>query len=430
MRIEFVTHASFIVEHAGKRLICDPWLEGAVFNDGWRLIAPTRFGYDDFRTIDYIWFSHEHPDHFYPPNVRQIPEAHRAKIAVLFQETKDKRVVNFCRQQRFKDVVELKRNQWLTLADDFRVHCEHFAEGDSWICFKGDGLTYLNTNDCGIRNRAAAQRIKARVGKVDVLLTQFSYAYWAGNPDQREYRQAVAQDKLRWLKFQCDIFQPAVVIPIASFIYFCHQENRYLNDSINTPRATHDFIRRETDAVPVILYNGETYRAGAAHDSERSIALYEQDWQRVMREGPYLASPPTTLEEVLACGSAFVRQLDEANTWYLKRFLKPANIHLLDLGVSVALSPRGIEPSSVSYDGCDAAMSSDSLLMCFKTPYGLDTTQINGRLRKPPKGTYHRCYRYFRINHLKSRGEDPNSLGYLAQSAWRNLLNRLGLYTY
>ena len=74
MQIEFVNHASYIVEVKGKKLITDPWLEFRAFNEGWELLSETKFSYEDFKDIDYIWFSHEHPDHFVPLVIRKIPE--------------------------------------------------------------------------------------------------------------------------------------------------------------------------------------------------------------------------------------------------------------------------------------------------------------------------------------------------------------------
>ena len=73
MKLKFVNHSSFIIEHNGISLISDPWLEGIVFNNGWDLISKTKLSYNDFKDINYIWFSHEHPDHFFPPNLKLIP---------------------------------------------------------------------------------------------------------------------------------------------------------------------------------------------------------------------------------------------------------------------------------------------------------------------------------------------------------------------
>ena len=72
--IEFVNHSSYIINFNGKKLITDPWLEYRVFNEGWQLLSSSKMEYDDFRHINYIWFSHEHPDHFMPRVIKNIPE--------------------------------------------------------------------------------------------------------------------------------------------------------------------------------------------------------------------------------------------------------------------------------------------------------------------------------------------------------------------
>ena len=79
MLIEFVNHASLLVSAGDVRLLSDPWLEGKVFHDGWALTAPTAMTFDDFKNVTHIWFSHEHPDHFLPDNLKKIPEAHRRR---------------------------------------------------------------------------------------------------------------------------------------------------------------------------------------------------------------------------------------------------------------------------------------------------------------------------------------------------------------
>ena len=107
MKLEFVNHSSFVADTHGVRLICDPWIEGLAFNKGWDLLAKTRLGYEDFRDITHIWFSHEHPDHFYPPNLLRIPEGYRKRITVLFQTTRDRNVASFCTSAGFKEVIEL-----------------------------------------------------------------------------------------------------------------------------------------------------------------------------------------------------------------------------------------------------------------------------------------------------------------------------------
>lgn len=428
MKIEFVNHSSFVVDYLGVRVICDPWLEGSVFNNGWTLLSETKFQYEDFKDIDYIWFSHEHPDHFYPPNIKKIPEEYRAKITILFQFTPDKRVLNFCKKLGFKAVIEMSPDQWYELSADFKVMCEHFQEGDSWICFKTPELTYLNSNDCGIRNKKDAQYITNKIGEVDLLLSQFSYAYWVGNPEDKQLRERKADEKLDWFKFQCDMFKPKVTIPIASYIYFSHKENYWLNDSINTARKTYDFLKSKTDTEPVILYNGDKYEFLKDHDSEKSISLYQQDYDKIRDSNLFSEVVSVENVDLTAEANKFIQDLNSTNSFLLKRKLIPTNIYISDYKASYELSLNGFKESDKEESSCDVSLGSESLLFCFKYPYGLDTTQINGRMLRPKVGKYMNFYNFFRINQLKSRGINPSSFGYLSGVLIRKVLLKLGLY--
>lgn len=122
MDIRFVNHASFVCEHAGVRLPCDPWLYGSAFNDGWDLIVESGFTVEQFADIDYIWFSHEHPDHFSPRVLLDIPKALRPEITVLYKQTSDQKVLEFCRKQGFAGR-ELHDRQRTDLGSGLTVTC-------------------------------------------------------------------------------------------------------------------------------------------------------------------------------------------------------------------------------------------------------------------------------------------------------------------
>ena len=385
MKIKFVNHSSFIIEHNGVSIIADPWLEGKVFNNGWSLISETKLPYEGFADIQYIWFSHEHPDHFYPPNLKKITPEIKKDITVLFQHTIDGRVSNYCRKAGFKEVWEMERGKFYSLADDFKVMCEHFSEGDSWICYKVGDLTILNTNDCGIRNQSQADYIKNKVGKVDILLTQFSYAYWVGNPDEVAYRKQKADEKLKWMKFQCDVFEPKVTIPIASYIYFCHEENFYLNDAVNTAEKTYNYLKQNTTTEPVVLYNGDEYTFPEAWDSLSAIQKYKNDFAKIELNKKEMLEKnvPVASSDLVNQANIFVENLNTKNNFLVKSVLKPTHIFLWDLNKAYTLSlANGFTENNLSKENCDVLLSSESLLFCLKFPYGLDTTQINGRMQK------------------------------------------------
>ena len=72
MKLKWINHASYLVSHNDVAIICDPWLSGDAFDHGWSLLSETKFQASDFAEVTHIWFSHEHPDHFSPPNLKLL----------------------------------------------------------------------------------------------------------------------------------------------------------------------------------------------------------------------------------------------------------------------------------------------------------------------------------------------------------------------
>ena len=145
MKIKFVNHASFIIESGEVRLLCDPWTEGLAFNNGWALLSQTPPECIDYNRLTHIWFSHEHPDHFSPGAIKAIPEAARRHITVLFQQTADQRVIDFCRKLNFKALLEMQPDNWIDLDDVTRALCN--PQTDEW---QGDSCV-----PCGARTRSS-----------------------------------------------------------------------------------------------------------------------------------------------------------------------------------------------------------------------------------------------------------------------------------
>ena len=190
-KITWVNHASYRFDHGNIRMITDPWLFGSAFDDGWDLLTESAFTPERFADITHIWFSHEHPDHFAPQVLAKIPEDIRSNIVAFFQHTSDKRVASFLDKLGFK-VVELPHRRPYKLSDDVTITCGKMQGIDSWLLTEVDGLKILNLNDCIVDSRRKSLSIKRTTGDVDVLMTQFAYANWEGNPEETGLRQAAA----------------------------------------------------------------------------------------------------------------------------------------------------------------------------------------------------------------------------------------------
>ena len=170
MKIKWINHAGFLLESGNIKLISDPWIEGTAFDNGWKLLSPTLFDYNDFENVTHIWFSHEHPDHFSPANIKKIPLQFRAKITVIYQTTDDKKVVEFCRKAEFKEVIELPPSKWFALDTDFKVMNQNDRDGDSWLAIDTEGVSILNLNDVvSYQSDLELNRLKNQIGKIDVF---------------------------------------------------------------------------------------------------------------------------------------------------------------------------------------------------------------------------------------------------------------------
>jgi UDP-MurNAc hydroxylase len=412
MKIEWVNHASFILEHDGVRLISDPWIDGTAFDHGWKHIVPTEFGHDDFAGITHIWLSHEHPDHFSPKNLQAIPAEVRARITVLYHRGVDHRIGAFCRNAGFQSIHELEPSAWLKLSDDLRVRCEEAGSGDTWLAARSGTETLLNINDSYLAHRWRLERIADMVGgPIDVLLTQFSYANWEGNPEDVQHRRTVAADHLDWMRLQCEVLKPRFVIPFASMVWFCHEENYYLNAEMNTIASSYAYLRDHVDATPVAMVPAETWVVGEPHDSEAALERYEPFYARAAVNPELLTSPPIEEAELARLATRFFKLLRKHNPrwalWLARRLglLKPARVHVWDHGRSYVLSPeRGLERIDLPEVECDVAVGSESLGYMLRFLWGGATLHVNGRFRVPPGGDFRRFSRYLLIANYNNRG--------------------------
>src|SRR5512138_2531714 len=95
VKIQFLNHASVKFVTDTVSLVSDPWLSGPIFNDGWELIWTCEQAAPAASNADFVWISHEHPDHFSPAFFKQFDEKASKKPRVLFQATRDRRVARY-----------------------------------------------------------------------------------------------------------------------------------------------------------------------------------------------------------------------------------------------------------------------------------------------------------------------------------------------
>lgn len=276
--LEFVNHSCLILSHNGISLAIDPWIEGSVFNNSWDLLSKTSAkSIENLKKSQFIWFSHEHPDHFNPPNLKIFSEENN----FLFQKTIDKRVVKFLKKIS-PNIKEISFGEKLKLTENFTIEVIPFQYLDSMLIVKINNLTILNLNDCDIKNDFQLEFIKKKTGPIDILLVQFSYALGKSNKNDKKQREKWSDDILKKLSKNIKFLDPKFVIPFASFCYFSKYDNFYMNDSINKIDKTINYLSKKNPSTKFLsFYPGDLWDFSTDVSNQDSFDKYKKDYDNI-----------------------------------------------------------------------------------------------------------------------------------------------------
>ena len=321
MNIEFLNHACFSIESNNTVLLNDPYLYGTAFNDGWDLIIDdTNFIFDEKKN-NFIYYSHEHPDHFSIPFLKSINEEKRKKITILYQKTRDGRVKTFLEKQGF-NVKEIKDRHRYEFAPNFFITIGQVPFYDSWALVEVDNKKILNANDCILETPDRVNDIKKIINDVEILFTQYSYANWVeGGAIDNSERKKLAEEKLQRIKMQSEILSPKFIVPFASMVRFCHKENSYMNDAINTPRTTVDFINSTTASKPFLMMPYEKWDGESSKDNEKAMKFWDDAYVIALQRDLIKQKKTYSLDEIHIAYDEMVKRVKKKNNILCVRVL-------------------------------------------------------------------------------------------------------------
>ena len=381
-------------------LICDPWVEGLAFNNGWSLLDTTTSNdklVDKISSVNkplYIWYSHEHSDHFAVPFLKKLKLV-KPDTVFCFQTTNDQRVVAYLRQNQF-EVHVLRDGKKLMLSKNSWMSVMSWRAGDSLAIMHLDGFSILNLNDCIIYSVNDCEKIKNLITKLDIitidlLFTQFGYANWFGNEADVEIRQKEAQEKLKRIATQIEIIKPNNVILFASFIFFCSENNFYLNDKQNSPlivRASETLNKVQDKIFFMKPYDFVTLDDRLCESLKGLTLSAEKHWQELFSKVTTLQSNEKsyTLDDVCLEFKKYKKKIFRNFYWIfalieMAGLIKSLNVKISDKNSIVKLSYKADFVEVKDQSDWDISMSSSDLIFSLKNDFGFDCTHVNGRFR-------------------------------------------------
>ncbi len=365
MEIEFISHAGFIVEVESKKIFIDPWTKGKTFNDGWALTAgDIDVNYSE---IDYIFVTHEHPDHFNFPTLKSISKIDKERIKILYQKHASPRLKNAFEKMGFSEVIELPIYKWIKI-DEINLYCGSAGSMDSFLAIKSGGKTILNLNDCTF-NSKQYKYISREIGTVDFLFTQFSFANWVGN--QQDEMDASLK-KIEDIQLQKQIFAPKYIIPFASFVYFCNQENARMNSWANTPR---DILNLKIPEIQFMYPHDKIDTNNVLFNSEFAVQKYMNDNEKIdIQPTP----DPVSFEEITLAVEENLELFRKKIKYPFRRSVKPFGIYIHDLDCSIFIDPKNAKWTKTTKENTRYTMSSQVCWYTFKYEWGTGTLQVSG----------------------------------------------------
>lgn len=412
--IQFVNHASIYLNDGDIGLLTDPWYSGGAFNNGWELIYENN-DIEIKKILDktqYIWISHEHPDHFSVDFFKNYKDLIIKKnIKIIFQNTKDKRVCSFFNNYKIS-FIELEDFKKFGLSNNFSLCIKKYDFYDSALFINLQGLKIFNLNDCPINDVHELNQIKKKFGSCDILLTQFSYAAWKGGKDNIKWRKKAAEEKLNTIKKQAQILNAKTVMPFASFIRFSNIYNDHLNDSVNTPDETKDKLKNLNSEI-IFMRPYETQFANNIKQDDKSLQFWRELYANKKNTNLYVKNKIFKIEEINLEFKKYCERIYSKNSEIIIKILftlkffgifQILNIYLKDLDKTLSIDIIKRKIDYTEKPKADIEMLSDSLMFIFKYTYGFDTLTVNGCFEEKNKNGFSKMSKLFALENLNNLG--------------------------
>ncbi|HER19884.1 MAG TPA: hypothetical protein ENO14_02435, partial [Chromatiales bacterium] len=288
MEVTYIGHAAMMMHSGGKTILMDPWLTDPTYHGAWFHFPQLEIGVDQLPKIDYLYISHEHPDHFDPPTLARLDK----DVEVLIANFGRKRFLERLRKLGFTNITELEfqtdyRPEGSPMT--FRLIPPDRAWDDSAILVRDDRHIILNVNDCHLDDTTLSEL--GQRFEIDLAFLTFTGASQYPNcfdfpPESRRDRALASktshlEEFVHWAK----LLRTKRAVPAAGNFALLAPDQLSMNDPdyANTPGEAIDALAAGAPEIEGLQMNpadrwseeGGLQRFKPAPDWNRRIEMIE-----------------------------------------------------------------------------------------------------------------------------------------------------------
>jgi UDP-MurNAc hydroxylase len=286
MHITYLGHAAILLEAGGTRILMDPWLTDPTYHGTWWHYPPLELGVRDLPRIDYLYVSHEHPDHFDPPTLAQLDKSIHVVIAAYARKRFRDRIAAL----GFRRITELEYERDFACNGrglSLRLIGPDRPWDDSAILLRGDGTTVLNVNDCHL-----SETTLSRLGgehAIDLAFLTFTgasqYPGCFDFPLSSKIERALYSKHAHLAEFVhwARLLRTKRAVPAAGNHALLAEDQLFLNTPMyaNTPADAVDALRAGAPDIEGLQMNpGDTWTPEGGHVRLRPAP----DWSRRLED--------------------------------------------------------------------------------------------------------------------------------------------------
>jgi len=195
MKITNIASSTVIISSNGYNILCDPWLFDGEYYGSWYHYPPLEVRDSVFNSVDYIYLSHIHPDHFSRKTFAFLDKG----IPVLIHRYETPFLKRNLELMGF-NVIELLNGDMFSFNENFYIEiyaadncnpelCGKFfgcgvvearfgsTQIDSLAVFHDKDFTVMNLNDCPYElTKGTIKRVLEKYNKIDFLLVGYAGA--------------------------------------------------------------------------------------------------------------------------------------------------------------------------------------------------------------------------------------------------------------